>query len=73
MSNRLKIIDKDPWLEPVEGELNHRYARFHVRLEDIERSSGSIVDYDNGYSNIGYHRDESAGGWGSRGWLPGEK
>ncbi len=49
MSKRLAIIEKDSWLEPVEGELNYRHKLYTDKLADIEASSGSIVDFANGY------------------------
>ena len=47
--NRLPIVEADEWLQPVEGEIELRHNLYLQRLEDIERSSGSIVDYANGY------------------------
>ncbi|MDY3979485.1 MAG: alpha amylase C-terminal domain-containing protein [Tidjanibacter sp.] len=70
MANRLEIINKDSWLEPVEGELNYRYKRYTDRLADIEASSGSIVDFANGYRYFGFQRDDDAHGWWFREWLP---
>ncbi len=73
MNKRLAIIEKDPWLAPVEGEINYRYARYCDTLADIEASSGSIVDFANGYRYFGFQRDDNAGGWWFREWLPGAK
>ncbi|MBQ8335340.1 MAG: 1,4-alpha-glucan-branching enzyme, partial [Tidjanibacter sp.] len=68
MAKRLAIIEKDSWLEPVEDELNLRYKLFTDRLTDINRSSGTIVDYANGYRYFGWQRDERNRGWWFREW-----
>jgi hypothetical protein len=48
-TNRLKIVQSDSWLEPVEEQINLRYNTYKSHLEGIERNCGSIVDYANGY------------------------
>ncbi len=68
---RLAIIERDSWLEPVEDELNRRYNNYLKHLRKIELSSGSIVDYANGYRYFGWQRDERHQGWRFREWLPG--
>lgn len=70
---RLAIIDTDPWLEPAEGEIEHRHRLYLDRLADIERAAGSIVDYANGYRYFGWQRDELLRGWWFREWLPGAR
>ncbi|MBQ3070508.1 MAG: alpha amylase C-terminal domain-containing protein [Tidjanibacter sp.] len=70
MAKRLAIIEKDSWLEPVEAELNYRHTLYIDHLADIEASSGSIVDYANGYRYFGFQRDDRNGGWWFREWLP---
>lgn len=69
--SKLRIIEKDPWLEPSEGELNYRHDLYLNKLSQIERASGSIVDYANGYNYFGFQRDDVTGGWWFREWLPG--
>ena len=73
MSKRLAIIENDAWLEPVEGEIKIRYKQYKDLLADIEASSGSIVDFANGYRYFGFQRDDKNGGWWFREWLPGAK
>ena len=70
MAKRLTIIENDSWLEPVEEELNLRHKLFVDKLSDIEKSSGSIVDFANGYRYFGFQRDERNKGWWFREWLP---
>ena len=70
MAKRLAIIENDSWLEPVEAEIDYRYKLYTDRLADITTSSGSIVDYANGYRYFGWQRDERNRGWWFREWLP---
>ena len=66
----LKFVADDEWLHPVEDEINRRYAMYISRLENIKKSSGSLVDYANGYRYFGWQRDELMKGWWFREWLP---
>ena len=66
---QLPMVSEDEWLQPVEEQINARYARYEERLADIERG-GSIVDYANGYRYFGWQRDEDMAGWWFREWLP---
>ena len=68
---RLAIVKKDPWLEPVENEMVARHERYLKALEEIERASGNIVDYANGYLYFGFQYDPVEKGWWFREWLPG--
>jgi 1,4-alpha-glucan branching enzyme len=71
MAERLKIVKDDPWLEPVEGELEYRRKLYLDALKEIEEASESIADYADGYLYFGFQRDEEAHGWWFREWLPG--
>ena len=59
-NSKLPMVEADEWLQPVEDEINRRYAMYTSRLEDIERAAGSIVDYANGYRYFGW-RSRSCG------------
>ena len=60
MAERLKIVKDDPWLEPVEGELEYRRKLYLDALKEIEEASESIADYADGYLYFGFQRDEEA-------------
>ena len=66
----LRMVAADEWLKPVEGEIEHRHNLYKSRLEAICSSSGSIVDYANGYKYYGWQYDETMCGWWFREWLP---
>ncbi len=67
----LPIVEQDSWLQPVEAQLVARQERHLAKLQEIDRSSGSIVDYANGYRYYGWQWDETLDGWWFREWLPG--
>lgn len=69
--DRLKIVKDDPWLEPVEGELGYRHRLYAEAMDAICSTSGSILDYADGYLYFGFQRDDKAHGWWFREWLPG--
>ena len=69
----IPIVERDAWLEPVEGELIHRHELYINQIFQIERAAGSIVDYANGYRYYGWQRDEILSGWWFREWLPAAK
>ncbi len=69
----IPIVERDAWLEPVEGELIHRHELYINQIFQIERAAGSIVDYANGYRFYGWQRDEILSGWWFREWLPAAK
>ncbi len=71
--NRLPLVASDEWLVPVEAEINYRHELYQEHLRDIVESSGSIVDYANGYNYFGWQRDEMMKGWWFREWLPAAK
>lgn len=65
----LAMVAEDDWLKPVEAEVVHRHEMYLKSLAAIE-SSGSIVDYANGYRYYGWQYDEYMSGWWFREWLP---
>ncbi len=71
MAQNLKIIEDDPWLRPVAGEIEYRHRLYLDELSAIEAAAGSISDYALGYRYFGFQRDEAARGWWFREWLPG--
>ena len=70
-TRKLPIVERDAWLQPVEEHINRRHAQYERQMERIAGSSGSIVDYANGYRYFGWQRDEALDGWWLREWLPG--
>ena len=52
-TRKLPIVERDAWLQPVEEHINRRHAQYERQMERIAGSSGSIVDYANGYRYFG--------------------
>jgi len=69
-TNRLKLVEQDPWLEPVEEALNDRYRKFEGRLKEIETHFGSIEDCALGHKELGIIYDKEAGKIIYREWAP---
>lgn len=67
----LAIVDRDEWLRPVERQMIERYQSYLNHLSAIEKSSGSLIDYANGYLYFGFSYDSVRRGWWFREWLPG--
>ena len=67
----LPIVERDEWLRPVADAIACRHRRYLDKLEAIEHSAGSLVDYANGYRYFGWQWDETLDGWWFREWLPG--
>ena len=66
----LPMVERDEWLHPVAEAVNERHNRYLARKEAIEKQSGSIVDYANGYRYFGWQWDDTLCGWWFREWLP---
>lgn len=70
MSKRqLGVVKADEWLLPVEGRLEERYKRYKREMAFI----GDICAYADGYTEMGFHYDNTRHGWIFREWLPAAK
>ncbi len=67
---RLALVANDPWLEPVEHEIEARLQRYQHRLKQIEDQAGSLTRFADAYKYFGIHYDKTAGGWVYREWAP---
>ena len=66
----LAVVEHDEWLQPVAEQMNRRHGDYLKVMGEIERSSGTIVDFANGYRYFGWQRDDDLAGWWFREWLP---
>ncbi len=66
MKKRLAIVEKDPWLEPVQNVLMSRYERYRDKSAQL----GDLCEFANGYRYFGFQRDDRLAGWWFREWLP---
>ncbi len=70
-AHRLKMVERDAWLRPVERQLLARHEAYERRLGEIRRAAGSLADYANGHRYFGWQYDPVLEGWWFREWLPG--
>ena len=72
-SKKLALIDEDIWLQPYENDIEQRLNRFKQKLNEIETSHGSLVNFANAYTYFGLNLDEKNNQWIFREWAPGAK
>ncbi|MCF8366740.1 MAG: alpha amylase C-terminal domain-containing protein [Bacteroidales bacterium] len=66
----IALVEQDPWLEPVEHEIEARLERYKDRLKQIENDFGSLTNFADAYQYFGIHYDEKDKGWYYREWAP---
>ena len=66
----MKIVEKDPWLEPVAGEVQARHDRYNNTLRYIESHYGSLKSFASAHEFFGFHYDNIRRGWWYREWAP---
>jgi 1,4-alpha-glucan branching enzyme len=62
------LMEKDPSLNPYEGEIRMHLDRYNDRRWQINQDA-YLPEFANGYNYFGLHRTEN--GWVFREWLPG--
>jgi len=67
---RLALVDSDPWLEPVEQEIENRLARYNTKLNQINNQYGSLDKFADAYKYFGINYDKKVKGWYYREWAP---
>ena len=68
MSERIRILDYDPWLEPYERDLRARENHFRHVSRHLVAQHGSLKDFASGHLYFGVH--ETPEGWYYREWAP---
>lgn len=64
----LKILNRDPWLEPFGKDLEFRMERYRKTKERLLKENESLREFANGHLFFGFHRVK--GGWIYREWAP---
>lgn len=72
-SKKLAIIEDDLWLQPYEEDIQQRLNRFEFKLNEIQKTYGSLVNFANGYQYFGLNLDNVQNKWIYREWAPGAK
>lgn len=70
---KMKIVEQDSWLEPVQDEVYARYQRFKNREQHILAQSGSLSQFASAYQYFGFHLDKKENAWIYREWAPAAK
>jgi 1,4-alpha-glucan branching enzyme len=68
--NRLALVESDPWLQPVEQEIENRLARYRARYGQLKEQYGSLEKFADAYKYFGINYDKKAKGWYYREWAP---
>ena len=66
----MKIVDNDPWLQPVADKIEMRHKRYRVLKGNILHGYGSLYDFAGWHKDMGFHYDKELKGWYFRDWLP---
>ena len=66
----MKIVDNDPWLQPVADKIEMRNNRYCALKEKILHGYGSLYDFAGWHKEMGFHYDKELRGWYFRDWLP---
>lgn len=70
-TQKIGIVQDDPWLEPYEQDILDRRERFYTRLNEIEKVAGSLEKFATGHCYYGFNYDSKKKGWWYREWAPG--
>ncbi|MBB5887377.1 alpha-amylase family glycosyl hydrolase [Lactovum miscens] len=70
MSDKLKILERDPWLEPFEGDLKFRINEFERTKRRLlgNNLELSLIEFAEGYKYFGFHQEDES--WVYREWAP---
>ncbi len=67
--SRLKLIKKDPWLEPFADAIEGRHQDAIDKEAELTSASGSLREFANAHNYFGLHREDN-GKWVFREWAP---
>jgi 1,4-alpha-glucan branching enzyme len=64
------IIKDDPWLEPYFYDIEYRHRLFLNSKKEIEDAKGSLTEFANAHTYLGFNYDKKKKGWYYREWAP---
>jgi 1,4-alpha-glucan branching enzyme len=70
MTQKPKLVQDDPWLEPQQGAIERRMQRFSEALEKIGSDSKSLAAHATGHKHVGIHFHPATNKWTIREWAP---
>lgn len=69
-TNKMQIVNQDPWLEPVNQAVTDRYNRLLSRRNHINTLYGSLRAFASADQLFGFNYDKGRKGWWYREWAP---
>jgi 1,4-alpha-glucan branching enzyme len=69
-TNKLAIIEEDPWLYPNGRDVYDRFERYKKAVKEIEDAEGSLLNFAKGHYYYGINFDLEKNGWTYREWAP---
>ncbi len=70
MTEKPKLVQDDPWLEPHQGAIERRMTQFSDALAAIEQGSKTLAAYATGHKSVGIHFHPATSQWKVREWAP---
>jgi 1,4-alpha-glucan branching enzyme len=70
MTEKPKLVQDDPWLEPQQGVIERRMQQFAESLAAIEQGSKTLAAYATGHKYVGIHFHATSNQWTVREWAP---
>jgi 1,4-alpha-glucan branching enzyme len=67
---KIALIEDDLWLSPYFDNIKARIDRFYAAKKQIEKVSGSLVDFADAHKYLGFNYDVKNKGWWYREWAP---
>lgn len=67
---KMKLVENDPWLEPVADAVKGRFERYDYRYNEIKDQYGSISKFADLHNFLGFTYDRRKKGWFYREWAP---
>lgn len=69
-TEKLAIIQEDPWLDPYAYDVQNRFERYKKARKEIEDAEGSLQNFATGHYYFGINFDSKRNGWTYREWAP---
>ena len=67
----MNLLEYDPWLEPFKSQIEARYNKYLLKLEDITTEKGSLFNFASNHHFFGLQKNDN--GWIFREWAPNAK
>ncbi len=68
--SKMRLVINDPWLEPVEQEVENRYLRYKSKMQEIKNNYSGLLSFADGHNFFGITYDSKKKGWYYREWAP---